>query len=158
MAEYYLLIKLLHILAAVVVTGTGAGIAFFMLMASRSHNPQAILMTTEHVILADWIFTTPAVIIQLTTGLMLMNILGYSFDAPWFHTVMSLFIFIGALWLPVIKIQYQLRTLAKRSTARGKVTDEFKTLMKKWIILGIPAFAAIMVIFYLMVFKPMALY
>ena len=49
------------------VTGTGAGIAFFMFMANRSNNPQAIYVTTEHVILGDWFFTTPAVITQIIT-------------------------------------------------------------------------------------------
>lgn len=46
--EYYLTLKLIHILAAVVVTGTGAGIAFFMFMANRSNNTQAIYVTAQH--------------------------------------------------------------------------------------------------------------
>lgn len=154
MSEYYLLIKLIHILAAVVVTGTGAGIAFFMFMANRSNNPQVIYITAKHVILADWIFTTPAVITQITTGILLMNILGYSFSAPWFSWVISLFIFIGLCWLPVVRIQYKLHTLAKTSVDLNQVTPEFKSLMKTWTLLGIPAFTAILIIFWLMVFKP----
>ena len=63
--ENYLVLKLIHILAAVVVTGTGAGIAFFMFMANRSNNSQAIYITAQHVILGDWIFTTPAVVTQI---------------------------------------------------------------------------------------------
>ena len=155
--EYYFLLKLLHILAAVVVTGTGGGIAFFMFMANRSNNPQVIYITAKHVILADWIFTTPAVIIQIVTGIMLMGKLGYSFSAPWFYWVVGLFTFIGVCWLPVLRIQYKLRELAKLSVELNQVTAEFKSLMKTWTLLGIPAFAAILGIFWLMVFKPFSL-
>jgi uncharacterized membrane protein len=152
--EYYLTLKLIHILAAVVVTGTGAGIAFFMFMANRSNNPQAIYVTAQHVILGDWVFTTPAVITQIITGVYLMNMQGYSFSAPWFYCVMGLFIFIGVCWLPVLRIQYKLRELAKISIDSNQVTPEFKSLMKTWTLLGIPAFTAILAIFWLMVFKP----
>lgn len=152
--EYYLLIKLIHILAAVVVTGTGAGIAFFMFMAHRSNNPQAIYITTQHVILGDWIFTTPAVITQIISGIWLMKLAGYSFSAPWFYWVVGLFLFIGLCWLPVLKIQYKLRELAKTSVENNEVMLEFRQLMRTWILLGIPAFIAILAIFWLMVFKP----
>ncbi len=154
MMEYYLILKLIHILAAVVVTGTGAGIAFFMFMANRSNNPQAIYITAKHVILGDWIFTTPAVITQIITGILLMNIQGYSFSAPWFYWVVGLFAFIGICWLPVLRIQYKLRELAKISVDSNQVRPEFKTLMRTWTLLGIPAFIAILAIFWLMVFKP----
>ena len=155
--DYYLMLKLIHILAAVVVTGTGAGIAFFMFMANRSNNPQVIYITAKHVIVADWIFTTPAVIIQIVTGIFLMNIQGYSFSSPWFYWVIGLFVFIGVCWLPVLKIQYKLRELAKISLDSNEVTPEFKSLMKTWTLLGIPAFLAILGIFWLMVFKPFPL-
>lgn len=152
--EYYLVLKLIHILAAVVVTGTGAGIAFFMLMASRSNCPQAIYVTAQHVVLADWIFTTPAVIVQIISGIILMNMQGYSFSAPWFYWIVGLFLFIGLCWLPVLRIQYKLRELAKISVDSNQVTPEFKSLMRTWTLLGIPAFLAILGIFWLMVFKP----
>lgn len=152
--EHYLFLKLLHILAAVVVTGTGMGIAFFMFMANRSNNPQAIYITAKHVILGDWIFTTPAVITQIITGIYLMKMQGYSFSAPWFYWVVGLFSFIGLCWLPVLRIQYKLRELAKISVDSNKVSSEFKSLMRTWTLLGIPAFIAILAIFWLMVFKP----
>ena len=143
MMEYYLILKLIHILAAVVVTGTGAGIAFFMFMANRSNNPQAIYITAK-----------PVIITQIVTGILLMNIQGYSFSAPWFYWVVGLFAFIGICWLPVLRIQYKLRELAKISVDSNQVTPEFKSLMKTWTLLGIPAFTAIIGIFWLMVFKP----
>lgn len=155
--ESYFLLKFFHILAAVVIAGTGTGIAFFMFMASRSNNAQAIAVTAKHVVLADWIFTTPAVIIQFVTGVLLMQKLGYSFSSVWFLTVCSLFVFIGLCWLPVVVIQYRLKAWADQSAASNRILPEFKHLMRWWTGLGIPAFAAVLVLFYLMVFKPLPL-
>ncbi|KZN56194.1 hypothetical protein N474_13005 [Pseudoalteromonas luteoviolacea CPMOR-2] len=155
MLEPYFVAKLIHILAAVVVTGTGAGIAFFMFMANRSNNPQAIYITTKLVVLGDWLFTTPAVITQIISGLYLMYLFGYSFSSEWFYAVAGLFVLIGLCWLPVLKIQYRLRALAQESVEKNHISGEFKSLMRIWTLLGISAFAAILVIFWLMVFKPL---
>jgi len=154
--DSYLILKLLHILSAVVVTGTGAGIAFFMLMANRSNNVMAIAVIARHVVLADWIFTAPAVVVQFVTGVLLMLRLGYSFTSTWFYLVITLFIFVGVCWVPVIIIQYRLRVLADASLIAGQLDPGFKKMMRAWTALGVPAFAAILVIFWLMVFKPFA--
>lgn len=151
----YLILKMLHILSAIVVMGTGAGIAFFMFMANRSSNVAAIAVTARHVVLADWLFTTPAVVMQLVTGILLMQTLGYSFSGMWFLTVISLFLFIGLCWLPVVAIQYRLRGLAERALASGIIEPEFKKMMRLWTALGVPAFMAIIAILWLMVFKPL---
>lgn len=154
--DNYLLLKMIHILSATVITGTGAGIAFFMFMANLSKNHQALAVTTRHVVLADWCFTMPAVIIQLISGLLLMNLLGYSFDSAWFGWVIGLFAFIGVCWIPVIVIQYKLRALANKPTLDRADQKQFKQWMKIWTALGIPAFTALLVIYWLMVFKPLA--
>ena len=155
--DSYLILKLIHILSAVVVTGTGAGIAFFMFMVSRSRDVAAIAVTARLVVLADWLFTAPAVVTQFVTGILLMNTLGYSFTSTWFLWVMALFFFIGLCWLPVIVIQYRLRTMADTSLSTGVLDPEFKKMMRIWTALGVPAFVSILIIFWLMVFKPFPL-
>ncbi len=155
MMDYYLVIKMIHILAAVVVAGTGTGIAFFMFMASRSNNIQAIAVTAKHVVLADWIFAFPAVIVQFVTGIMLVNLLNYAYSSLWFLAVISLFIFIGACWLPVIYLQYRLKHYADQAIKEGVISDSFRKTMKLWTALGIPAFIALLIVFWLMVFKPL---
>jgi uncharacterized membrane protein len=155
--DSYLLLKMIHILSAVVLTGTGAGIAFFMFMASRTSNVAAIAITARHVVLADWLFTAPAVVVQLVTGVLLMLRLGYSFTSTWFLWVIALFVFIGACWIPVVFIQYKLRSLANVSLNTGVIEPKFITLMKLWTVLGVPAFISILIIFWLMVFKPLPL-
>ncbi|MFC3679793.1 DUF2269 family protein [Bacterioplanoides pacificum] len=150
--EHYFLLKTLHILSATVLIGSGAGIAFFMLMAWLSKDPAAIRVTTRHVVLADWIFTAPAVVVQLFSGLLLMQGLGYAFDSQWFIRVISLFILIGCCWLPVVVIQYKLRSIAATLPLDER---QFSFWMRIWVSLGIPAFISIVMLLYLMVYKPL---
>ena len=145
----YLWIKLVHILSATVLFGTGMGTAFFMLKAYLSCDEQAMKVTTNTVVTADWVFTTPAVIIQLATGLWLTAKLNIGYESAWFVAVISLYALVGLCWIPVVWIQIRIRDLIAVGCAR----DEYKKLMRAWIALGVPAFSAVIVIFYLMVSK-----
>ena len=146
----YLAIKLLHIISATILFGTGLGTAFFMFQAYRSGNEEAMKSTTATVVLADWLFTTPAVIVQLATGLWLTYRLGIPYTSLWFVLVIGLFCLVGACWLPVVWIQIRLRNLI----AAGSGIDECGPLMRVWIALGVPAFTAVLVLFGLMVYRP----
>ena len=145
----YLWIKLLHVLSATVLFGTGMGIAFFMLKAYLSNNDEAMAVTTRHVVMADWLFTTPAVVIQLLTGLWLTNMLNMSFGSSWFIAVIGIFIFVGICWIPVVRIQIRIRDLI----AAGASRDDYRKLMRIWAALGVPAFGGVLVLFFLMVSK-----
>ncbi len=152
--DSYLLLKLLHISSAIVVLGTGTGIAFFMYMASRSNSLEASRVTTRIVVLADWLFTAPAVAIQVISGLLLMVRLGYSFTSIWFFTVISLYLLIGCCWVPVLFIQYRLRDMAAE-TADGLIDAAFFRLMKTWTGLGCVAFFAVGLLLIIMIIKPL---
>lgn len=150
----YLILKYLHVLGATALIGTGAGIAFFMLLAARSGNRQLIAGTARLVVIADWVFTAPAVVLQFATGMLLMEVTGYRYASPWFMAALGLFVFIGCCWLPVVVIQYRLRTLAVKAEDGG-LGGDFQRLMKFWIALGIPAFTAILALLWLMIAKPL---
>ncbi len=152
--DKYFILRMIHILSAVVLTGTGAGIAFFMFMTYRSKNIEALVIVSKLVVRADWLFTAPAVVIQFVSGILLMNQLGYSFNSVWFYWVISLFVLVGICWLPVVAIQYRLRSLAKESLQKNKINQKLNSLMKIWIVLGIIAFSTIVIIYWLMIFKP----
>jgi len=145
----YLWIKLVHILSATVLFGTGMGTAFFMLKAYLSRNDEAMRVTTSTVVMADWVFTTPAVVVQLATGLWLTSKLNIAFDSSWFIAVMSLYVIVGVCWIPVVWIQMRIRDLL----AAGADRKDYAKLMRVWVALGVPAFAAVIAIFYLMVSK-----
>ena len=145
----YLWIKLIHILSATVLFGTGMGTAFFMLKAYLSHDDQAMKITTNTVVMADWIFTTPAVVIQLVTGLWLTSKLNIAYDSSWFVAVIALYALVGLCWIPVVWIQIRIRNLI----AEGSGRDAYMGLMRVWAALGVPAFSAVIAIFFLMVSK-----
>ncbi len=150
----YLLLKTLHIVSATLLFGTGLGTAFYLWMAHRSRNIHALRITALHVILADWIFTAPAVIIQLVTGLLLMNHLGWSFTSLWFVVVIPLFLFVGACWIPVVVLQYRICGFVHEANAFESLPIRYHQIMNLWIILGIPAFCTVLLLFMLMVYKP----
>ena len=101
----YSWIKLLHVLSATVLLGTGLGIGFFLARAHRSGNEEAIRVTTASVLLADWLLTFPSVFLQFATGLWLTWKLGVPFGSLWFVMVIALFLVVGACWTPVVRIQ-----------------------------------------------------
>ncbi len=145
----YLWIKLVHIISATILFGTGLGIAFFMLKAYLSGNQVVMSITTRNVVLADWIFTTPAVVIQFASGLWLTRQIGIPFDSMWFVSVISLFILVGGCWIPVVWIQMRIRDF--RSS--DDVGFSYRRLMSMWVVLGAVAFTGVLLLFFLMVFR-----
>ena len=148
--DLYLSVKLLHIVSATLLFGTGLGTAFFMLRAYKSENAEAMRITTDNVVLADWLFTTPAVVMQIVTGLWLTQRLGIPFNSAWFIIVITLFCLVGACWLPVVWIQIKVKNIIRE----GRPFADCKRLMAAWIALGIPAFVSVLVLFALMVYRP----
>ena len=145
----YLWLKLVHIISATVLFGTGLGTAFAMFRSYRSGSEEAMRVTTQNVVLADWLFTTPAVVVQFVTGLWLTSLLNIDIMSSWFVAVIALYVFVGLCWLPVVWIQIRIRNLI----ASGQPRESYAHLMNAWTALGIPAFTAVLVIFYLMVSK-----
>lgn len=148
-------LKLIHILSAVVLLGTGAGTAYYLWTAHRSGDPRAIAVTARHVVLADFLFTTPAVIVQPVTGLWMASILGYPLLSGWILWTWILYALTGACWLPVVWLQARAARLAREAVAGGAdLPPRYFAIMRVWFWLGWPAFAAVLAIVWLMVFKP----
>jgi uncharacterized membrane protein len=151
--ELYLVLRLVHILGAAVLFGSGSAIAFFMLMAWRSGDRAAFALVARHVVLADWVFTASAVIAQPLSGLALAHVAGWSLTAPWLMASVALYLFIGACWLPVVWIQMRVKQRLAETTG-ADIPDDVHRLMRVWFALGWPAFAALIAIVWLMITKP----
>ena len=150
-----LALKLIHVLGAAVLFGTGAGIAFFMWMAHRTGEPAAIAATARIVVMADALFTAGAVIAQPVSGGLLAWSMGYSIFEPWIVTSLALYVMVGLCWLPVIAIQIRLRDLAQAAAQQGvALPARYHRLFRVWFTLGWPAFLGVIAIFALMIFKP----
>lgn len=151
----YLWLKWIHILSSTVLFGTGLGIAYFQWMAWRSGEVAVIARVTRITVSADFVFTTPAVIVQLLTGVALLHTLSLPWSTPWVWQALVLYALTGACWLPVVGIQIQLARMAAQAQAQGEALPEaFHRRMRLWVILGWPAFLSVIAIFWLMVRKP----
>jgi uncharacterized membrane protein len=151
----YDLIKFLHVVGATVILGTGAGIAFFMLVAHLSRDAIFIARTAAVVVLADVVFTATAVAVQPVTGYLLMQATGTSFTESWIVISLVLYVVAGLFWLPVIWMQMRMRDLARAAASAGKpLPGEYHRLIRLWFLFGFPGFGSVLAIVWLMVAKP----
>lgn len=151
----YLILKWVHILSATILFGTGIGSAFYMFMANRSKDTASIYFAVRHVVIADWLFTTPAVMLQLLTGTWLVFATGHNFTDLWVLWGLVLYVFAGICWLPVVWMQIKMRDMAKVAWENNvPLPERYWKMDRWWITLGSLAFPAIVVVFYLMVFRP----
>lgn len=149
------MLKWIHILSSTLLMGTGLGIAFFMWMAHRTHDARTVAATARVVVIADGLFTAPAVIIQLVSGLWLAQLLQIPLATFWLRSALILFFVIGACWLPVVWLQIRARDLARQAVATQRpLPAAYARVMRWWFWLGWPAFLSVITIFWLMVHKP----
>ena len=151
----YLLLKYLHVIGATVLLGTGAGIAFFMLLAHRTENPVVVAAVARIVVIADFLFTASAVVAQPITGTLLAWQAGYSLWDGWIALSIVLYLVTGAFWLPVVWMQARMRDLAAAAAQNGApLPPAYHRLFRWWFAFGFPAFAAVLAIFWLMIARP----
>lgn len=150
----YLLLKWLHIMSATLMFGTGLGSAFYKWSADRSGDVRAIAVVMERVVLADWLFTTPTVLIQPVTGLWMAQLAGYPLASGWVAWALALYLLAGACWLPVVWQQIRMRDMARQAAASGAALPaSYARLCRQWLWLGVIAFSALVGVYFLMVFK-----
>src|SRR5215216_2505141 len=151
----YFFLKFLHVIGAAVLLGTGAGIAFFMLLAHLRGKPTAAAEVARIVVIADFVFTATAVVAQPITGALLAWSAGYSLRDGWIFWSIVLYLVTGAFWLPVVWMQMRMRDLAVAAVAAGTdLPRAYHTLFWSWFACGFPAFAAVITIFWLMIVRP----
>jgi uncharacterized membrane protein len=81
-SDPYIWLKLVHVIGACVLFGTGL----------RSGDPATIASTAGVVVLADMVFTASAVILQPLTGAALAHVMGYSLREPWIVVSFGLYL------------------------------------------------------------------
>ena len=155
MIEAETVYRLLHVIGATVLFGTGAGIAFFMVMARRTGRPALIAHVAETVVIADTLFTATAVVLQPLTGYLLAREVGWPLSEGWIALSLMLYVFTGLFWLPVVWMQMEMRNLAVQAASAGSPPPErYNRLFRLWFAFGFPAFAAVLAIFWLMITRP----
>jgi uncharacterized membrane protein len=151
----YLALKSIHLLSMVLLFGTGLGSAFYKFMTDRRGDVAAIASTNRLVVLADWLFTTPTIIIQPITGIALATLAGWPLTTPWIAAALGLYLLAGICWLPVVWLQIRMRDLSAACERTGtSLPAQYRRLARIWFWLGVPAFIAMVAVVGIMVFKP----
>ncbi|HUP08822.1 MAG TPA: DUF2269 domain-containing protein [Caldimonas sp.] len=151
----YLAAKWLHVLSSTILFGTGLGSAYYMFFASRSGDPRVVAHVARRVVVADWVFTTTTIVFQPLSGLYLAHVAHFPLASFWIVASFALYLVAGACWVPVVFIQMRMHRIAEEAAARGTpLPPLYGTLFAVWTALGIPAFFALVVVFWLMVAKP----
>lgn len=151
----YLIAKWIHVVSSTLLFGTGLGSAFYMFFTSLTRDPRAVAVVVRYVVIADFAFTTPTILVQPATGLWMTSLAGIPLTTPWVLASIGLYLLAGACWLPVVWIQLRMRDMAQAAVAAGgPLPPRYWLFFKWWTALGIPAFLALVVVFWLMVAKP----
>lgn len=151
----YLAVKWLHILSSTLLFGTGLGSAFYMFFASLTRDVRAIAVVVRYVVIADWLFTTPTIVVQPASGLWLAHLGGFDLASPWILWSIGLYLLAGACWLPVVWMQIRMRDMAAESARReAALPGLYWRYLRLWVALGVVAFVSLVVVFFLMVAKP----
>lgn len=151
----YLVAKWIHVVSSTLLFGTGLGSAFYMFFTSLTRDPRAVAVVVRYVVIADFAFTTPTILIQPATGLWMTHLAGIPLTTPWVLLSLGLYLLAGACWLPVVWMQTRMRDMAAAAVARGEALPaRYWRFLRWWTALGVPAFLALVVVFWLMVLKP----
>ena len=152
----YVVVKWLHILSSTFLFGTGIGSAWYMLFANVSRDVRAIAVVAKYVVVADWLFTATTAVLQPLTGFYMIHLAGYPLHSKWIMWSLVLYVIAGACWLPVVWLQIRMRDMAlDAARTDGELPALYWRYFRIWVTLGVPAFLALVLIFWLMVAKPM---
>lgn len=153
----YLTVKWLHVLSSTMLFGTGIGSAFYLLLATISRDAKAVAVVSRYVVITDWLFTATTAVFQPLSGFWLMHLAGgMSVSTPWIAASLALYVFAIACWLPVVLIQLRLRDVSARAASQSvPLPPAYWRLFAWWVVLGVAAFIAFLLIFYLMIAKRM---
>ncbi len=91
-----------------------------MLRAHATRDARTVADVGKIVVLADFVFTASAVVVQPISGLGLIHLQGWSLTSPWLLAAYGLYVFVGVCWLPVVWIQYRMMKLAEQAGGAGR--------------------------------------
>lgn len=153
--DAYLTLKWLHVLSSTLLFGTGIGTAFQLVRAMRTGRVETIHSVASSVVIADWIFTTPAGFFQPLSGIGLAHLQGWRLGEPWLMVTYGLYVLAFCAWAPVVHLQIRIRDLAADALRDGTaLPDAARRAYRLWFALGWPAFLALIGVFWLMIAKP----
>ncbi|WP_334079003.1 DUF2269 domain-containing protein [Microbulbifer sp. M83] len=149
----YLVFKALHVLGAMVVFGTGIGIAWYALRGWRTGDIHIMQWISAETVAADWIFTAAAILLLLGSASGMLYASPTLLEMPWLRLSAFLTFLVFCLWVPVVFIQYNIRRRLRTAPAR-EAAPGIRRLLVCWYLLGALVLPLMVAIVFLMVMKP----
>ncbi|MFO0566956.1 MAG: DUF2269 domain-containing protein [Polyangiaceae bacterium] len=151
---FFLVLKTIHVLGAVLFLGTGLGSAYYKLRARASGQVSVIAWCDREVVRADWCFTVPAGLLMPTTGLWMALLYRMPLTTPFVWQALLGYGIAGVTWLPAAFLQIRMRELSARAAASNEpLPDGWYRAQRTWTLLGIPSFGITMAVVWMMVSK-----
>jgi uncharacterized membrane protein len=155
MIDPYFLLKWVHIVSSTVLFGFGAGTAYYFWLAHRTRDARVIASVGRMVVRADWIFTGTSGVVQPVTGIALAHLSGVGLGSSWLVLTYLLYALALACWIPVVALQIKAQKLAEAASRKGVALGaDYHGAMRRWFILGWPAFLGLLVVYWLMIARP----
>jgi uncharacterized membrane protein len=145
-----------HILGVILLAGNITITAFWKVLADMTREPKQIAFATRAVIIADWLYTLPGIVLTLVGGVGI-SLMGQwpLFEVSWLSWSVVWFVVAGILWMVfLVPLQIRQNRAAKLFAQTGVIPDSYWRDATRWITIGLIATVPILIILYLMVAKP----
>lgn len=145
----FLLLKVVHVLSAIVAVGANVTYAFWLRGAGT--DTTRLVDRIEGVRRLDRRLANPAYIVVLITGILMVVTGAYSFETRWIATAIVLYVVVAALGFVAFApaIRRQLAEARRDATSSAYAAAERRTTL-----LGLVTIGIVVVIVVLMVTKP----
>ncbi|CAI3940708.1 Uncharacterized membrane protein [Commensalibacter communis] len=145
----------IHVLSATVLFASGIITAIVMVEAFIRKHPKDMALASQRVVKADWFMTLPSAIIQAVTGIILVHIMHIPFSTLWVVWSIILYSLSIILWIIVVQLQIHIAELAQIAHEQQiPFPQKGWSYFKWWVALGWPTFLCFLLIFWLMVTRP----
>ncbi|MBV4533732.1 DUF2269 domain-containing protein [Pseudomonas sp. SWRI107] len=150
----YVLLKYLHVIAAVFLFGFGMGSYLYLIAAHRTGDARVIAAVARMVVRFDAWITTPAGFVQLLTGFAMVRLTGMDWTVGWLLAALLIFFGVGALWLPVLMLQKRMQAMAAAAAGtHAALPAAYARLYRWWLWMGVAGFAGMFLMVLVMVSK-----
>ena len=126
------------------------------LKSLASGRKEIIFHTYNTVTWLDARFSSPLIIVSVTTGIILSLILGDIWKIGWLFLAFLLFLFSGLVWIiSDIPTQYKVKKLTSEvDPAAEVIPEELMRLLKMRLWISLTGVIPLIIVFILMVYKP----
>ena len=149
--------KTIHYLGIILLAGNITVTAVWKVFADRNGDWRIVQFGQNLVTGTDFGLTIPGIILTMVGGYGSLWVMGYSlFEPAWLLWSQVMFVLAGMIWLFIlVPIQIRQARLANTWTSQDDLTDEYRSLSRRWITWGLISTVPLCVVLWLMVAKPL---